>query len=229
MLADVPELRRGVATTILSTGAIFTTDAQGSAGILDPDTWKFTPAKRMITPRSAHSATLLRDGRVLIAGGFNADGLVKGTEIYDPSSNSFTEAGELNDERWGHETMLLQDGRVLIIGGQEGDITPENVQYVLTAELYDPSTDTFMPPGDTGLPSIHTALLLPTGKVFLLSGKDVAIYDPATGTATRTGHGIGQNRSLYTITLLNDGRIMVSGGLKNLESTDEVLIYTPGL
>ena len=84
---------------------MFTTDAQGNAGILDPDTWKFTSTNRMITPRTSHTATLLRDGRVLIAGGFNEGGLVKGSEIYDPSSNSFTEAGELNDERWGHEAM----------------------------------------------------------------------------------------------------------------------------
>ena len=227
VLADVPELRRAAATTILSTGDMFTTDAQGNAGILDPDTWKFTSTNRMLTPRTSHTATLLRDGRVLIAGGFNEGGLVKGSEIYDPSSNAFTEAGELNDERWGHEAMRLQDGRVLIIGGKKGDITPENVQYVQSAELYDPATGAFVPAGDTGFPSIHTAFLLPTDKVFLLSGGDVAIYDPTTGTATGTGHGIGQSRSLYTITPLNDGRVLVSGGLRDLVSTDEVLVYRP--
>ena len=227
VLADVPELRRAAATTILSTGAIFTTDAQGNAGILEPDTWEFTSANRMITPRSSHTATLLRDGRVLIAGGFNAAGLVKGTEIYTPSSNAFTEAGELNDKRWQHEAMRLQNGRVLIIGGRRDDINTEEPQYVTRAEMFDPATGMFSPAGDTGLPSIHTAFLLPTGKVFLLAGKDVAIYDPATGTASRTGHGIRQSRSLYTVTPLNEGRIMVSGGLKDLVSTDEVLVYRP--
>ena len=227
VLADVPELRRAAATTILSTGDMFTTDAQGNAGILDPDTWKFTSANRMITPRSGHTATLMGDGRVLIAGGFNVAGLVKGTEIYDPSSNAFTKAGELNDERWRHEALLLHDGRVLIIGGRRDDINTEEPQYVTTAEMFDPATGMFSPTGDTGLPSIHTAFLLSSGKVFLLSGRDVAIYDPATGTATGTGHGISQSRSLYTVTPLNEGRIMVSGGLKDLESTDEVLIYSP--
>ena len=108
-----------------------------------------------------------------------------------------------------------QDGRVLIIGGRKGRYhTRENVQYVQSAELYDPATGAFVPAGDTGFPSIHTAFLLPTDKVFLLSGGDVAIYDPTTGTATGTGHGIGQSRSFYTVTPLNDGRIMFFGGLK---------------
>ena len=227
VLADAPELRRGVALTILSTGDIFTTDAQGNTGIIDPETWRFTSTGKMITPRSAHTATLLRDGRVLIAGGFNEGGLVKGSEIYDPSSNSFTETGELNDKRWQHEAMRLQNGRVLIIGGQKGDINTEDAQYVATAEMFDPATGMFSPAGDTGLTSIHTAFLLSSGKVFLLSGRDVAIYDPATGAAARTGHSIGQNRLAYTITPLNDGRIMFFGGLKDLVSTDEVLIYSP--
>ena len=227
ILADTPALGRGVTTTILSTGAILATDGGGNAGILDPDTWEFTSTGRMITPRSGHTATLIGDGRVLIAGGFNAAGLIKRTEIYDPSSNAFTGAGELNDERWRHEVMLLHDGRVLIVGGRRDDINTEEPQYVTTAEMFDPATGMFSPAGDTGLPSIHTAFPLSGGKVFLLSGGDVAIYDPSTGTANRTGHRIGQNRLAYTVTPLNDGRIMFSGGLKDLVSTNEVLVYSP--
>ncbi len=226
-LADVPGLQRGLATTVLATGAIFAIDEQGNAGIFDPATWEFTSAGRMITPRSAHTSTLLAEGRVLIAGGTNAGGMVKRSEIYDPASRSFSEAGALNDERWLHEAMLLQDGRVLIIGGRRGDITSEDVQAVTTAEFFDPETGTFAPAGDTGLPSIDAAFLLPTGKVFVLSGRDVAIYDPATGATTRTGHRIGENRILYTVTPLSDGRVMVSGGLKDMVSTDEVLVYKP--
>ena len=127
----------------------------------------------------------------------------------------------------GHKAILLQDGRVLIIGGSRGVINSGDVQDILTAEFFDLATETFSPGGNTAIEAIHTAFLLPTGKVFLLSGRDVAIYDPATGAATGTGHGIGQNRSFYTVTPLNEGRIMVSGGLKDLESTDEVLIYSP--
>ncbi len=227
IMADAAEFGRSVATTILSTGDIFVSDKGGNAGILDQNTWEFTSSDRMIAPRTNHSATLLRDGRILIAGGMNDVGMVERSEIYDPTTHSFAEAGGLNDERWGHEAFLLQDGRVLVIGGRRGIIEVEDVRNVTTAEMFDPVTGVFAPSGDTGLSSIDSAYLLPTGKVFLLSGRDVAIYDPSTGTANRTGHSIGQNRLLYTITPLKDGRIMVSGGLKDLLSTDEVLVYRP--
>ena len=227
IMADAAEFGRSVATTILSTGDIFVTDEGGNAGILDQNTWEFTSSDRMIAPRTNHSATLLRDGRVLIAGGTNVAGMVRASEIYDPTTNSFAEVGDLNDERWGHEAMLLRDGRMLIIGGRRGTIEADNMQYVTTAEMFDPATGNFATAGDTGLPSIQSSFLLPSGKVFLLSGGDVAIYDPATGIATRTGHSIGQNRLAYAITLLKDGRIMISGGLKDLLSTDEVLVYSP--
>ena len=226
-LANVPGLTRNAPSTILSTGSILTTGDSGNAGILDPDTWEFTSIGRLITPRTNHTTTLLHDGRVLIVGGINAAGMVKGSEVYDPVTNSFAEVGDLNDERWGHEALLLQGGRVLVIGGRRGIIEVEDVRNVTTAEMFDPVTGMFAPAGDTELSSIDSAYLLPTGKVFLLSGRDVAIYDPSTGTATRTGHSIGQNRSLYTVTPLIDGRIMVSGGLKDLLSTDEVLVYSP--
>lgn len=227
ILADAPEFGRSVSTTILSTGDIFVTDEVGNAGIIEPETWKFTSTGRMITPRTNHSATLLRDGRVLIAGGMNAAGMVVRSEIYDPTTHSFAEVGDLNDERWGHDAMLLQDGRVLIIDGRKGDFNSQDVQNVTSAEFYDPAADTFAPAGDTGLSSIDSAYLLPTGKVFLLSGIDVATFDPVTGTTTRTGHSISENRSFYIVTPLNDGRIMLSGGLKDRVSTDEVLVYSP--
>lgn len=227
ILADAPEFGRSVSTTILSTGDIFATDEGGNAGMLDQNTWEFTSSDRMIAPRTNHTATLMGDGRVLIAGGMNAAGMVKISEIFDPTTHSFAEVGDLNDERWGHEALLLQDGKVLVIGGRRGTIEADNVQNVTTAEMFDPATGNFAAAGDTGLPSIQSAFLLPSGKVFLLSGGDVAIYDPASGTAARTGHSIGQNRLAYAITLLEDGRIMISGGLKDLVSTDEVLVYRP--
>ena len=116
---------------------------------------------------------------------------------------------------------------MLIIGGRRGRIETDNVQHVTTAEMFDPATGNFATAGDTGLPSIESAFLLPGGKVFLLSGGDVAIYDTATGAAIRTGHSIGQNRLAYAISPLKDGRIMFSGGLKDLVSTAEVIIYYP--
>ncbi len=225
--SSIPTFGPGNNLTLLLNGDVFVSDGQGNAAIFNPDTGAFSSIKRMIASRSAYTATLMRDGRVLIAGGTNGGDMVRSCEIFDPSTGDFTRAGDLNNERWRHKAMLLQDGRVLIIGGRRDDVASDDVQHVTSAEFFDPARETFAPAGDTGLPSVDAAFLLPTGKVFVLSGRDVAIYDPATGTATRTGHSIGQDRILYTVTPLSDGRIMVSGGMKDLVSTDEVLVYKP--
>ena len=213
--------------TLLQAGGVFVSDEQGNTTVYNPDTGEFSSVKRMIFPRDGHTATLLHDGRVLLAGGISAGEMVKGSEIYDPETNSFKAVGDLNNERWGHKAILLQDGRVLIIGGRRGVINSGDVQDILTAEFFDLATETFSPGGNTAIEAIRTAFLMPTGKVFTLSVREVVLYDPATGTSTRTGHSIGSNRDLYTVTMLNDGRVLVSGGWKDLESTDEVLIYTP--
>ena len=225
--SSIPTFGPGNNLTLLFNGDVFVSDGRGNAAIFNADTGAFSSIKRMIASRSAYTATRLSDGRVLIAGGTNGGDMVRSCEIFDPSTGDFTRAADLNDARWRHKAMLLQDGRVLIIGGRRDDVASEDVQFVPSAEFFDPETGTFAPAGDTGLPSIDAAFLLPTGKVFVLSGTDVAIYDPATGNASRTGHSIGQNRILYTVTPLSDGRVMVSGGLKDMVSTDEVLVYKP--
>lgn len=75
-------------------------------------------AHPMLEPRSGHSATLLSDGRVLIAGGMrrNQD-FYRSAEMYDPVTNAFRLTGELNTQRVGHAAVLLRSGKVLIAGG----------------------------------------------------------------------------------------------------------------
>ena len=213
--------------TLLQGGGVFVSDERGNTTVFNPDTGEFSSVKRMISSRDSHTATLLEDGRVLISGGRRGGQMIKGSEIYDPVTNSFKAVGDLNNERFGHKAILLQDGRVLIIGGSRVVINSGDVQHVLTAEFFDIDTETFSPGGNTAIEAIRTAFLMPTGKVFTLSPGEVVLYDPATGTSTRTGHSIASNRDLYTVTMLNDGRVLVSGGWNDLESTDEILIYTP--
>ena len=67
--------------------------------------------------RSLHSATMLKDGRVLVVGGSNARGNMATTELYDPSTGIWTPAGVLDAGRAVHTATLLKDGRVLIVGG----------------------------------------------------------------------------------------------------------------
>ena len=87
----------------------------------------------MLTPRTSHSATLLRDGRVLITGG--GDGTL-GPEEYDPASDTWSATGSMLTPRTGYTATLLLNGQVLITGGYLSG-TP---QPLTTAELYTPST-----------------------------------------------------------------------------------------
>src|SRR3989442_14780873 len=69
----------------------------------------------------AHTATLLKDGRVLIAGGTDVHGVATaGCELFDPKANRWIRASNMIHARTAHAATLLADGNVLVIGGQNG-------------------------------------------------------------------------------------------------------------
>ena len=129
----------------------------------------FTPTGSMTTGRYYHTSTLLNDGRVLIAGGYNGGSVLSAVDLFDPASGVFTPTASLNAARYLHSATLLNDGRVLIAGG-------------------------------SGL----------NGSNSVLAGAE--IYDPATQQFTVTGGSLVAARYGHTATLLNDGRILISGG-----------------
>lgn len=209
----------------LSDGKILTFGRSGTIWTIDPETGEFEFKNRLAVPHGAYTATMLQNGRVLIAGGVT-ERAVRDSEIYDPSSNVVTKIGGLTHERFGHLALLLPDGSVFIAGGGKGH--PASSEPVIYAERFDPVTKTFSEAGSPGSNQAWSGRVLQSGKVILiLRSGDVVLYDPASGAFRPTGDSIGRDYSLYTVTVLRDGRVLVIGGTRNGETTDQILAYRP--
>jgi len=171
----------------------------------------FEATGSMATGHTAATATLLNSGKVLVAGGSDANGkAIDSAELYDSTSKTFSTTGSLGTARHNFAATLLPSGRVLITGGLDINNNP-----LASAELYDPVAGTFSP--TTGPMTIarasHTATLLNTGKVLIAGwGNATAeLFDPSTGTFSQTG-SMSLARTAHTATLLADGKVLIAGG-----------------
>ena len=166
--------------------------------------------------RYGHTATLLPNGKVLVAGGIGFGTIYLSiAEIYDPSNGTWTAAGTMGTARAFHTATLLPDGRLLVAGGRSASTV-----VVSNADIYDPSSGTWTATGSLGTArALHVASLLPDGKVLVAGGQsgrnaafsDVEIYDPSAGTWIGA-ESMVTARFGHAATLLLDGRVLVSGG-----------------
>ena len=199
----------------------------------------FTATADMGTSRVG-TATLLRNGTVLLAGGNSGSPLNQTAEIFDPATNTFSPTGTLVSPRNAHTATLLQNGKVLIAGGISSPSSSANT--LAMAELYDGATGTFTATGNMAVPRRdHTATLLTNGKVLVAGGVDgnnnflssAEIYDPATGTFTSTGNLI-TGRVNHAAVLLYSGKVLIAGGCCDSNSRAEFVefasaeLYDPG-
>ncbi len=203
-----------------------------SAEIYDPAAGRFSATGSMSVPREGHTATMLRDGTVLIVGGSdNGIHTLDSAEIFDPSIGTFSRAGHLHQPRVAHVAALLGTGKVLIAGGGRGGMPSGYISYD-TAEMYDPSTRSFtavrahMKSDRVGA----AAVKLNDGRALIVGGKSgrvvtsrnrnlssltplntAEIFDPESGTFIRTGD-MSAPHYLATATMLDNGNVLVVGG-----------------
>ena len=180
--------------------------------------------------RAAHTATLLKNGNVLIIGGMQKNGVFYDeAEIFNPNKNTFTTLkSKMTKRRVSHTATLLKDGRVLIIGGWSGRTAPEN-----TAEIFDPKTNEFTAVGNTQFKrSGHSSTLLETGKVLIAGGSDgernlseAELFNPKTNEFEFFGK-MQSVRNVHSATKLKDGRILFTGGeIKRGEVASDAEIF----
>jgi hypothetical protein len=230
LTGSMHESRFDLAAIPLPSGEVLI--AGGVAGAATTSTEFYDPATGLFSSHSVfmnfdrqnHTSTPLADGRILVAGGqsgLNNANVYASAEIYDPATNQFTLTGQMSAPREYHSaTLLPSSGKVLVVGGFN---TQTGNTIAATAELFDPASGTFSLTGSPSTPRAqHTATLLQNGKVLIAGGQSLSpnnpgltsaeIYDPATGVFTPTGNMTVQ-RYGHTATLLNDGRVLIAGGI----------------
>lgn len=175
------------------------------------------PLAPIATHRIGHTATMLVGDRVLVTGGLDAVTRqpLATAELFDPVTETMLPAGALSVARSAHAAVALGDGRVLVIGGTDG------ISTLRSCEVWDPKTQMFSPTGNlTQAVSEVRALLVGSGEVLVVGGQTgtrgasatMQAWSPQTSAFRVFGNGLPAPRSGHSLTLLDDGRVLLLGG-----------------
>jgi hypothetical protein len=222
---------------LLLDGRVLVVGGAGLSGILasaelyDPQAGSWSLTGPLHTARRFHTATLLPNGTVLVAGGSDTTnrGLAS-AELYNPETGTWSDTGSLTTSRSLHTATLLPNNTVLVAGGA---ITAGGA-VTATAELYHPQTGSWSATDDLNFGRYeHTATLLSSGIVLVAGGIDTRLF--GTKTAELYNGSWVSTRDLnflhyrHTATLLPNGIALVAGGLNEVSSPSAVAeLYNPG-
>ncbi|WP_158621389.1 Kelch repeat-containing protein [Corallococcus aberystwythensis] len=217
--------RWGHTATLLANGKVLVAggwtgseDYLSSAELYDPATGTWSATGPMLRARWGHTATRLGNGKVLVAGG-NSGYTFAHAELYDPDTGTWSATGALSTSSLFHRAVLLRGGKVLVVGGSVGSGSSAR------AELYDPTSRTWTLTGSMARArdDRFTLTVLANGMVLAVGGPtdyyggliQPELYDPVAGTWSVTG-AMNQPRSDHTATLLEDGSVLVAGGVSRI-------------
>lgn len=216
-----------------------TFQARGANGLV-PTTKNFTVLPPTMSQRRGnHSATLLPNGKILVAGGTNGPNVLDTAEVFDPTTFAFAPTGKMHTARDLHSAVLMPNGRVLVAGGFATTATSSGATR--EAEVYHPDTGLWhKTPPMISSHSNHATVLLHSGDVMVIGGyangnylRDVEIYY-STANVWRTADplpaacgAVTCARAQAAAAVLHDGRVLVSGGLNSSGVLGTSVVYNP--
>jgi hypothetical protein len=224
----------GDGRTLIVGGTAPDSAATNVVASFDTATNQFTVAGTLLAARTGHTATLLKDGRVLVTGGITNSLVSTDIEIFDPSTGASTLVAQMPEPRRGHVAALLQNGRVVIAGGY----TTENA-VLQSAFIFDPATNSVSPTasGMNVARAAASATSLIDGRVVIIGGTDgtndlrsAEIFDPSLQSFTTTGTQLSVPVHGHSAVLLpHNGSVLVAGGTSNGTAQAGADLFLPAI
>lgn len=233
----------GVQAQLLPDGSVLVMGGEApgtpiTSDLYHPATGKFSSGPDLSVLDDLYGSTRLNDGRIFLLGsatGCTAEVCPMVVYLYDPGTGQVSNGGSLQDPPVARPAIVtLDDGKVLIYNGFPaflGPTSPTNDYWI-----YDPSTGTAAQYVSSTIPVAGAAAVkLKDGTVLICGGgshdsgfhKECELYDPANNTVQYTAGTMAAARNAARAVLLNDGRVLIAGGLDATETGPDVEIYNP--
>jgi hypothetical protein len=252
--------RAGATATLLQNGMVLIAGGSSSSAVFkirkdavlyNPLTNTFSPPVTMSTSREFATATLLANGKVLLAGGLDGPGdpssVTQTTDIFDPATNTFTAGPNLSSAREHAAAVALSNGTVLIAGGDSGfGINAlAGTNALNSSDIYNSSTNTITSGPTMNHPRTQLmATALYSGDALFAGGdsngstpdRTAEIYSLKNNTFSNPIAMANGGREQGTATLLPNGNVLIAGGLTtvpdaaalSLTNTTELFLIANG-